>query len=101
VSSFLFPLLSPLHARVLCQLSLNVVYVWRSLPSARVAASQLRAGRALKTSVVPALRLSGGAAGLQAAVLDGIGAKDIDGKEVDLGKYSSIPAVLVVNLASA
>jgi len=103
---------------------------------------------------VPALRLSGGAAGMQAAVLDGIGAKDIDGdfslclrarlrlcvvlkildsargvegnwrgrrrnlnaeavrclamltllgagKEVDLGKYSSIPAVLVVNLASA
>ena len=48
----------------------------------------------------PSLRLSGGAAGLQAAVLDGIKATDIDGTEVDLGKYSSVPAVLVVNLAS-
>mmetsp|Transcript_20459 Transcript_20459/g.30014 ORF Transcript_20459/g.30014 Transcript_20459/m.30014 type:complete len:98 (-) Transcript_20459:770-1063(-) len=66
---------------------------------ARTIASQLRSGRVHQT--VPALRLSGGAAGMQAAVLDGIGAKDIDGKEVDLGKYSSIPAVLVVNLASA
>mmetsp|Transcript_31939 Transcript_31939/g.51560 ORF Transcript_31939/g.51560 Transcript_31939/m.51560 type:complete len:99 (+) Transcript_31939:39-335(+) len=69
------------------------------LPARTIAASQLRSGRVHQT--VPALRLSGGAAGMQAAVLDGIGAKDIDGKEVDLGKYSSIPAVLVVNLASA
>jgi glutathione peroxidase-family protein len=38
---------------------------------------------------------------LQAGVFDGIKATDIDGKEVDLGKYSGIPAVLVVNLASA
>jgi len=67
------------------------------LPARTITASQLRSGRV----TVPALRLSGGAAGMQAAVLDGIGAKDIDGKEVDLGKYSSIPAVLVVNLASA
>ena len=49
----------------------------------------------------PALRLSGGAARLQAGVLDGITATDIDGKSVDLGKYSSVPAVLVVNVASA
>lgn len=33
-------------------------------------------------------------------VLDGIKALDIDGKEVDLGQYSKVPAVLVVNLAS-
>jgi hypothetical protein len=58
-------------------------------------------GRALKLSAAPSLRLSGGATGLQAGVFDGIKATDIDGKEVDLGKYSSVPAVLVVNLASA
>lgn len=52
-------------------------------------------------AAAPALRLSGGATQLQAAVLDGIKATDIDGKEVDLGKYSKVPAVLVVNLASA
>lgn len=46
--------------------------------------------------------LRGGAAALQAGFFDGISAKDIDGKEVDLGKtYGNVPAVLVVNLASA
>jgi len=35
-------------------------------------------------------------------VLDGISASDIDGKNVDLGAtYGDVPAVLVVNLASA
>jgi len=37
---------------------------------------------------------------LQTYVLDGIKAVDIDGNEVDLKKYSNIPAVVVVNLAS-
>ena len=46
------------------------------------------------------LRLSGGATSLNMGVLDGIKALDIDGKEVDLGQYSQVPAVLVVNLAS-
>jgi glutathione peroxidase len=36
------------------------------------------------------------------SVFDGLTAKDIDGNDVDLGKtYGSVPAVLVVNLASA
>jgi len=65
------------------------------------AASPLEQGRAFKTTAAPSLRLSGGATSLQAGVFDGIGATDIDGKEVDLGKYSGVPAVLVVNLASA
>jgi hypothetical protein len=37
---------------------------------------------------------------LQTYVLEGIKAVDIDGNEVDLNKYSNIPAVLVVSLAS-
>lgn len=71
-----------------------------SLPARRAAAAGLF-GASRVALAGPSLRLSGGAAGLQAAVLDGIKATDIDGKEVDLGKYSSVPAVLVVNLASA
>ncbi len=48
---------------------------------------------------VPALRA--GALGLQAGVLDGFSAKDIDGNQVDLGAtFGNVPAVLVVNLAS-
>jgi hypothetical protein len=70
-----------------------------SLPARRAAAAGLF-GASRVALAGPSLRLSGGAAGLQAAVLDGIKATDIDGKEVDLGKYSSVPAVLVVNLAS-
>ena len=65
------------------------------------AATPFEQGRAVKFSAAPSLRLSGGATGLQAGVFDGIKATDIDGKEVDLGKFSSVPAVLVVNLASA
>jgi glutathione peroxidase-family protein len=33
-------------------------------------------------------------------VFDGLSAKDTDGKEVNLGDFSKVPAVLVVNLAS-
>lgn len=45
---------------------------------------------------------SGGALGATAGILDGQKAVDIDGKEVDLGStYGNVPAVLVVNLASA
>jgi hypothetical protein len=42
----------------------------------------------------------GDSTNLQTYVLEGIKAVDIDGNEVDLNKYSNIPAVLVVNLAS-
>ena len=68
---------APVCVRVPRHLILSLC-VSRSLPAARNAAAtaQFRAGR---LAAAPALRLSGGASALQASVLSGVKAKDIDG----------------------
>ena len=70
-----------------------------SLPTRRAATAGLFGANRV-AAAGSSLRLSGGATSLNMGVLDGIKALDIDGKEVDLGQYSQVPAVLVVNLAS-
>jgi len=58
-------------------------------------------GARAATTSCAAAKAAGGAAGMKMGIFDGIQAKDIDGKMVDLGKtYGQSPAVMVVNLAS-